>query len=84
MNNNEILVEQDERLAKARRDGLISSAIMFSSLAVPFLIGFFFKIEDPNSGLLLNLVLCITYIASVVYMWNALKNPSGYLSKRGI
>lgn len=43
MNDNEILVEQDERLAKARRDGLISSAIMFSSLAVPFLIGFFSK-----------------------------------------
>lgn len=73
MYDNEILVEQDERLAKAKKDGLISSAIMFASLAVPFLIGFFFKIEDPNSGLLLNLVLCITYIASVVYMWNALK-----------
>ncbi len=48
MHDNEILVEQDERLAKARRDGIISSAIMFASLAVPFLIGFFIKIEYPS------------------------------------
>ncbi|WP_172197729.1 hypothetical protein [Campylobacter sp. RM16188] len=73
MNNNEILVEQDERLAKARRDGLISSAIMFASLAVPFLIGFFIKIEYPSSRLALNVILLIVSIAGIVYMWNALK-----------
>ncbi|MDO5045787.1 hypothetical protein [Campylobacter sp.] len=72
-NTNEILVEQNERLARARKDGIISSAIFAGDIIIPFLYGFFLGVPSEDTQNILGMIIAVTGLIGVYYIWRALK-----------